>query len=331
MSASGGNRAVIAALLANLGIALTKFLAWAFSGSASMLAEAIHSLADSGNQLLLLFGGRQARRRADAEHPFGYGRERYVYAFVVAIILFSIGGLFSVIEGIDKLQHPHELENLWLPLVVLLLAIGLESFSLRTAIRESNHHRAAGESWFGFIRHAKAPELPVVLLEDVAALTGLVFALFGVGLSGLTGNPVFDALGTLLIGLLLIAVAIVLGIETKSLLVGEGARPADQRAIEAAITGGGEISHLIHIKTLYLGPDELLVAAKLGFAADLPLARVASDIDAIEARIRAAVPIARVIYLEPDLYRAHGEPEASARRQITPPPPTAEVIVASSD
>ncbi|KJL36124.1 MAG: cation transporter [Microbacterium sp.] len=331
MSASGGNRAVIAALLANLGIALTKFLAWAFSGSASMLAEAIHSLADSGNQLLLLFGGRQARRRADAEHPFGYGRERYVYAFVVAIILFSIGGVFSVIEGIDKLQHPHELENLWLPLVVLLLAIGLESFSLRTAIRESNHHRAAGESWFGFIRHAKAPELPVVLLEDVAALTGLVFALFGVGLSGLTGNPVFDALGTLLIGLLLIAVAIVLGIETKSLLVGEGARPADQRAIEAAITGGGEISHLIHIKTLYLGPDELLVAAKLGFAADLPLARVASDIDAIEARIRAAVPIARVIYLEPDLYRAHGEPEASARRQITPPPPTAEVIVASSD
>ncbi|ODU79917.1 MAG: cation diffusion facilitator family transporter [Microbacterium sp. SCN 71-21] len=331
MSASGGNRAVIAALLANLGIALTKFLAWAFSGSASMLAEAIHSLADSGNQLLLLFGGRQARRRADAEHPFGYGRERYVYAFVVAIILFSIGGLFSVIEGIDKLQHPHELENLWLPLVVLLLAIGLESFSLRTAIRESNHHRAAGESWFGFIRHAKAPELPVVLLEDVAALTGLVFALFGVGLSGLTGNPVFDALGTLLIGLLLIAVAIVLGIETKSLLVGEGARPADQRAIEAAITGGGEISQLIHIKTLYLGPDELLVAAKLGFAADLPLARVASDIDAIEARIRAAVPIARVIYLEPDLYRAHGEPEASARRQITPPPPTAEVIVASSD
>ncbi|HAN25720.1 MAG TPA: cation transporter, partial [Microbacterium ginsengisoli] len=187
----------------------------------------------------------------------------------------SIGGVFSVIEGIDKLQHPHELENLWLPLVVLLLAIGLESFSLRTAIRESNHHRAAGESWFGFIRHAKAPELPVVLLEDVAALTGLVFALFGVGLSGLTGNPVFDALGTLLIGLLLIAVAIVLGIETKSLLVGEGARPADQRAIEAAITGGGEISHLIHIKTLYLGPDELLVAAKLGFAADLPLARVA--------------------------------------------------------
>lgn len=331
MSASGGNRAVIAALLANLGIALTKFLAWAFSGSASMLAEAIHSLADSGNQLLLLFGGRQARRRADAEHPFGYGRERYVYAFVVAIILFSIGGVFSVIEGIDKLQHPHELENLWLPLVVLLLAIGLESFSLRTAIRESNHHRAAGESWFGFIRHAKAPELPVVLLEDVAALTGLVFALFGVGLSALTGNPVFDALGTLLIGLLLIAVAIVLGIETKSLLVGEGARPADQRAIEAAITGGGEISHLIHIKTLYLGPDELLVAAKLGFAADLPLARVASDIDAIEARIRAAVPIARVIYLEPDLYRAHGEPEASARRQITPPPPTAEVIVASSD
>lgn len=333
MSASGGGRAIIAALLANLGIAVAKFVGFLVSGSTSMLAESVHSLADTGNQGLLLLGGRKSRKRADDSHPFGYGRERYVYAFVVSIILFSVGGVFSIYEGIEKIQHAndHALENPIVPLVILVVAIGLESFSLRTAIRESNHHRAAGESWFGFIRHAKAPELPVVLLEDVAALTGLVFALFGVGLSGLTGNPVFDALGTLLIGLLLIAVAIVLGIETKSLLVGEGARPADQRAIEAAITGGGEISHLIHIKTLYLGPDELLVAAKLGFAADLPLARVASDIDAIEARIRAAVPIARVIYLEPDLYRAHGEPEASARRQITPPPPTAEVIVASSD
>ena len=235
MSASGGNRAIIAAFLANMGIALSKFAAWFFSGSASMLAEAIHSVADSGNQLLLLLGGRQSRRAADAEHPFGYGRERYVYAFVVSIILFSVGGLFSIYEGVDKLTHPHELENVWLPVLVLFIAIGLESYSLRTAVHESNLVRAKGQSWVSFVRHAKAPELPVVLLEDVAALTGLVFALFGVGMTWLTGNPVFDAIGTLMIGTLLILVAITLGIETKSLLVGEGATRADRDRIVAML------------------------------------------------------------------------------------------------
>lgn len=310
MSASGGGRAIIAALLANLGIALAKFVAWFLSGSASMLAEAIHSVADSGNQLLLLLGGRKARRKADTEHPFGYGRERYVYAFVVSIILFSVGGLFSVYEGVDKLTHPHELENIWIPLIVLVIAIGLESFSLRTAVKESNRLRRPGESWVGFIRHAKAPELPVVLLEDVAALTGLVFALLGVGLTAITGNSVFDAIGTLMIGTLLILVAITLGVETKSLLVGEGANAADRDAIVAAIESGDEGLRLIHIKTLYLGPDELLVAAKLGFPGDRPLGEVASDIDAVEARIRAAVPIARAIYLEPDI---HHEDAATPR------------------
>lgn len=310
MSASGGGRAIIAALLANLGIALAKFVAWFLSGSASMLAEAIHSVADSGNQLLLLLGGRKARRKADTEHPFGYGRERYVYAFVVSIILFSVGGLFSVYEGVDKLTHPHELVNIWIPLIVLVIAIGLESFSLRTAVKESNRLRRPGESWVGFIRHAKAPELPVVLLEDVAALTGLVFALLGVGLTAITGNSVFDAIGTLMIGTLLILVAITLGVETKSLLVGEGANAADRDAIVAAIESGDEGLRLIHIKTLYLGPDELLVAAKLGFPGDRPLGEVASDIDAVEARIRAAVPIARAIYLEPDI---HHEDAATPR------------------
>lgn len=305
-------------MLANLGIALAKFVAWFFSGSASMLAEAIHSVADSGNQLLLLLGGRKSRRRADREHPFGYGRERYVYAFVVSIILFSVGGLFSLYEGVEKITHPHELENVWIPLVVLVVAIALESFSLRTAVKESNLLRPKGESWIGFIRHAKAPELPVVLLEDVAALTGLVFALLGVGLSAITHNPVFDAIGTLMIGTLLILVAITLGIETKSLLVGEGASAADHDAIVAALQGGDQ--KLIHLKTLYLGPDEILVAAKLGFAADRPLSAVAADIDAAEARVRAAVPAARVIYLEPDVYRAGG-----------PTPPTDAVIISSSD
>lgn len=312
MSASGGNRAIIAAFLANMGIALSKFAAWFFSGSAAMLAEAIHSVADSGNQLLLLLGGRQSRRAADAEHPFGYGRERYVYAFVVSIILFSVGGLFSIYEGVDKLTHPHELENVWLPVTVLLIAVVLESYSLRTAIHESNLVRTKGQSWVSFVRHAKAPELPVVLLEDVAALTGLVFALFGVGMSWLTGNPVFDAIGTLMIGTLLILVALTLGIETKSLLVGEGVTRADRDRIVAAIENSGSIERLIHLKTLYLGPDELMVAGKLGFAPDKTLREVAADIDVIEARVREAVPIARVIYFEPDIYHAPGEPRTDA-------------------
>jgi len=323
MSASGGNKAIIAAFLANTGIAIAKFIAWFLSGSAAMLAEAIHSVADAGNQLLLLLGGRQARRKADSEHPFGYGRERYVYAFVVSIILFSVGGLFAIYEGVDKLTHPHALDEQWwwLPLVVLGVAIVLESFSLRTAVIESNHVRAPGQSWVSFVRHAKAPELPVVLLEDIGALVGLVFALFGVGLTVITGNPVFDALGTLMIGTLLILIAIVLGIETKSLLVGEGATDADHERIVRAIGDGPEVEKIIHIKTLYLGPDELLVAAKLGFPSEKTLAEVATAIDIVETRVRAAVPAARVIYLEPDIYR----PGTDAT------PPTEEFVIRSTD
>ncbi|MDF2575529.1 MAG: cation transporter [Agromyces sp.] len=301
MSASGGTKAIIAAFLANSGIALTKFIAWFFSGSASMLAEAVHSVADAGNQLLLILGGRQAKKKADKEHPFGYGRERYVYAFVVAIILFSVGGIFSIYEGVDKLQHPHELENWWLPLLVLSIAIVLESFSLRTAVVESNHVRGK-QSWVQFVRHAKAPELPVVLLEDIAALLGLVFAFIAVGLTVLTGNPLFDAIGTLMIGTLLILVAIILGIETKSLLVGEGATEADHDKIERAILAGPEADRIIHMKTLYLGPDELLVAAKVGFHGDQRLLEVSTATNVIEQRIREAVPAARVIYVEPDVY-----------------------------
>ncbi|WP_187976925.1 cation diffusion facilitator family transporter [Mycetocola sp. JXN-3] len=302
MSTQGGNRAIIAALLANVGIALTKFIAWFFSGSASMLAEGVHSLADSGNQLLLLLGGRKSRRLADEEHPFGYGRERYVYAFVVSIILFSVGGVFSIYEGINKLTHPHELEMWWLPMVVLTVAIGLEGFSLRTAIRESNHTRGT-QSWIQFIRRAKAPELPVVLLEDVAALIGLVLAFLGVGLTVITGNATWDAIGTLAIGALLVLVAIVLGIETKSLLVGEGATAEQAAAIRDAIVAGPEAERIIHLKTLYLGPEEIMVAAKIAVDPARTVAEVSENINVIEARIRAAEPMARVIYLEPDVDR----------------------------
>lgn len=323
MSASGGSKAIIAALLANVGIALAKFVAWALSGSASMLAEAIHSVADSGNQLLLLLGGRKAQREADREHPFGYGRERYVYAFVVSIILFSVGGLFAAYEGVQKLIDPHELDQQWwwLPIVVLVVAIVLESFSLRTAIKESNKVREEGQSWISFIRRSKAPELPVVLLEDTGALVGLAFALFGVGLTVITGNPLFDALGTLMIGLLLILIAIILGVETKSLLVGEGANRADHDLIADAISGGPDVEKIIHMKTLYLGPEELMVAAKIALAADKSVRQVADDIDEIEKRIRAVVPAARVIYLEPDVYRPSLDPE----------PPTDAFVLKSSD
>lgn len=301
MSASGGNKAIVAAFAANLGIAITKFIAWAFSGSSSMLAEAVHSVADAGNQLLLLLGGRQAKKKADREHPFGYGRERYVYAFVVSIVLFSVGGMFSIYEGVVKVQDPHPIDVQWLPIVVLLIAITLESFSLRTAVRESNHVRN-GQSWLQFIRRAKAPELPVVLLEDVAALTGLFFAFLGVGLTIITGNPIWDAIGTLAIGLLLVLVAVILGIETKSLLVGEGASVKDFAAIEDAILAGQETKRIIHIKTLYLGPDELLVAAKVAFGSSLRFSDVAAALNNVETRIRESVPVARVIYIEPDVY-----------------------------
>jgi cation diffusion facilitator family transporter len=315
MSASGGTKAIVAALLANTGIAVTKFIAWAFSGSSAMLAEGVHSVADAGNQALMLLGGKVAKRKADQEHPFGYGRERFVYAFVVSIILFSVGGVFSLYEGYHKLMDPHPLEVPWLPIVVLVIAIVLESFSLRTAVIESNHVRG-NQSWVQFVRHAKQPELPVVLLEDIAALLGLVFALFGVGLTIITGNPVWDAIGTLCIGVLLVLVAIILGIETKSLLVGEGASIADSDSIRDAINAHKSVEALIHMKTLYLGPEELMVAAKVAFGKNARMADVAASINALEHSIREAVPAARVIYIEPDVYLPPNEANPSTDKFV---------------
>jgi cation diffusion facilitator family transporter len=301
VSASGGSKAIIAALGANLGIALIKFIAFAITGSSSLLAEGVHSVVDSGNQGLLLRGGRSARRHATPEHPFGFGRDRYVYGFLVALLLFTGGGLFALYEGVEKVRHPHHLEDPAVAFIVLIIAVGLESFSLRTAVKESRHLKA-DDSWVGFIRHAKNPELPVVLLEDVAALTGLVFALLGVGLAVLTDEPVWDGIGTCAIGALLIFVAIVLVIETKSLLVGEAAAPAVLARIETGLVGPG-VERIIHLRTMHLGPDELLVAAKVAMPAGATLPQVAQAIDDAEARVRAAVPSARVMYLEPDLDR----------------------------
>ena len=302
MSTEGSTRAIVAALGANIGIAITKFIAAAISGSASMLAEGIHSLADSGNQVLLIVGGKRSKREASISHPFGYGRSRYIYAFVVSIVLFSIGGMFSIVEGVSKLSESHELENAWLPLTVLGVSIVLESFSLRTALRESRSERN-GISLLEFIKRAKAPELPVVVLEDIAALAGLVLAFLGVGLTVLTHNSIFDAIGTLAIGALLVLVALILGAETSSLLVGEGASKDDAKNIEVALESTSGVQSVIHMKTLYLGPEELMLGAKIEVKATATGKEIGEIIDAAELNVRRAVPSTKVIYLEPDVLR----------------------------
>ena len=310
MSHGGGSRAVIAALGANLGIAVIKFVAFGITGSASMLAEGVHSVVDSGNQCLLLIGRRSSHRSATEDHPFGYGRDRYVYGFLVALMLFSAGGLFALYEGIEKIRHPHHLDSPVVAIVILAAAICLEGFSLRTAIGESRELKGT-DSWFGFIRHAKVPDLPVVLLEDVAALIGLAFAFAGVGLSAATGQRVWDGIGTTAIGALLLAVAVILMIETKSLLIGEAAAPDALAAIRSGLLGGG-VERIIHLRTMHLGPEELLVGAKLALPASTTMDDLVREIDEAEARVRAAVPAARVIYLEPDLYRAERVPDSPA-------------------
>jgi cation diffusion facilitator family transporter len=320
MSASGGTKAIVAALAANLAIAAAKFVAFAFSGSSSMLAEGVHSLADSGNQALLLVGGKKAKREATPQHPFGYGRERYIYAFLVSIILFSVGGMFALYEGYEKIKHPHDIEHWYWPVGVLVFAIIAETFSFRTAIKESNALRGR-KSWKEFVRHAKAPELPVVLLEDLGALVGLILALGGVSLALATGDSVWDGIGTICIGVLLVLIAVVLAIETKSLLLGESAGIEETKKIEAAVVDGDKVTRIIHMRTLHLGPEELLVAAKIAVQHDDTAAEIASAIDAAESRIREAVPIARVIYLEPDIY-SEAEAAKGADRDASPGGPT---------
>lgn len=316
MSAEGGTKAVLAALLANLGIAVMKFVAFFLTGASSMLAEGIHSVADSGNQVLLLFGGKQAEREATAEHPFGYGRERYIYSFLVAIVLFSLGGLFALYEAYHKWHEVHEGEPndlldgglWWVAVAVLVGAICLEGFSFRTAIKESNRTRGKA-TWPEFIRRAKAPELPVILLEDFAALIGLVLALLGVSLSVLTDNGYFDVAGTAGIGLLLVSVAVVLGIETKSLLLGEAASPEAQRLMRESLQRTDGVERVIHMRTMHLGPEELLVGVKIGVVRSAVAADVARTIDAAERAMREVEPTARVIYVEPDIYVEDHEPD----------------------
>ncbi|MGW4092546.1 cation diffusion facilitator family transporter [Nocardia sp. NPDC004750] len=308
MSAGGGKKAIIAALSANAGIAAAKFVGAAITGSGSMLAEAVHSVADMGNQALLLLGQQRAAKEADELHPFGYARNRYFYSFIVALVLFTLGSGYAIYEGIHKIQHPEELSSPIVAVIILVIAIALESYSFTTAVRESAPLKGDA-SWWRFIRNSRSPELPVVLLEDTGALIGLVFAFAGVGLTMLTDDPVWDGVGTLAIGGLLGVIAIVLIVEMQSLLIGEGATPQENRLIRANLVDRTRIDRVIHLKTQYLGPEELLVAAKVGVVPGLDIAAIAGAIDEAEARVRVAVPAARVIYLEPDLYRT--EPATS--------------------
>ena len=311
MAGSHGNKAIIAAFFANLGIAIAKFVAFILTGAASMLAESIHSVADAGNQGLLLLGGRKAKRPPSERHPFGYARERYFWAFVVALVLFSMGGLFALYEGVEKLREPHEIESPSIAIGVLIFGILLESWSLRTAIVETNKVKRPDEGYWHFIKRSKVPELPVVLLEDIGAMVGLVLALVGVVLASVTGVERFDALGSVGIGILLVVIALVLAVEMKSLIIGEAAEPQMVDALKAAITGGPEVTQVLNLRTLQLGPEDVLVAAKVELTVNADSREeVARAIDTVEGRMRIACPTARLIFLEPDVLRPDPAPTA---------------------
>jgi len=311
MSTKGGTRAVIAAMAANCGIAVTKFVAFALTGSSSMLSEAIHSVADTGNQILLLIGGRRASRVPDADHPFGYGRARFVYSFIVAIIIFLLGGLFSLYEGWHKFHHPEVPDRVWVAYAVLGVSIVLEAFSFRTAIREANHSRGS-RSILRYVHDARQPELPVVLLEDMGALAGLVFAFVGVAAAAMTGDGRWDGMGAVAIGTLLVVIAVFLAFELSSMLVGESALPEEEARIRDALAGEAGVDSVIHMRTLHTGPDELLVGVKIGVKPEYQAGELAAVINSAERRIREAVPAARWIYIEPDI--------ATGPREVAPAP-----------
>lgn len=306
----GNRRAILAALAANIGIAVAKFVGWAMTGAASMLAEAVHSLADSGNQALLLWGGASAERPATEEHPFGFARERYFWAFVVSLVIFSLGSLFAIYEGVSKLLQPHELTSPMVAVAILVAGIGLEGISFRTAVVEATKQKKQ-LGWWAFIRQTKSPELPVILLEDLGALLGLVVALTGIGLASLTGDPRFDALGSITIGVLLGVIAALLATEMRSLLIGEAATIEDREAIRQSLSQTPSVERVIHMRTQHFGPDQLLVALKVQFEAGLTTEGIVDGINDAERRIRERVPAAKLVFIEPDIYRS-GEADVGA-------------------
>jgi len=310
-------KAIFAALAANVGIAVAKLVGFAFTGAASLLAEGVHSIADSGNQALLLWGGAAAKRPPSDAHPFGFGMERYFWAFVVALVIFSLGALFAAYEGVRKVLQPHELANPGWAIGILVVAMLLEGLSLRTAVAEAREAKG-GASWWHFIRRTKSPELPVVLLEDLGAMLGLTVALVGVVLASVTGDARFDALGSIAIGLLLGVIAVVLAAEMKSLLIGEAASAEDQARIRERVTAVESVRRIIHMRTLHLGPDELLVALKADFDPQLDFRALSDAIDEVEREIRSALPIATLIYVEPDLYEPSEDSRLGAAPEAAP-------------
>lgn len=297
----GSTKAILAAFGANLLISIAKFIGFSITGATSMLAEAIHSVADTSNQGLLLLGGKRARREATPDHPFGFGRSRYFYSFIVALVLFTLGGLFALFEGYEKLKHPDEIVRPSVAIIILVAAIIAEGYSLRTAVKAARPYKR-DLSWWQFIKTARTPELPVVLLEDLGAMIGLTLALGGLVTAVITGNPIWDAFGTLAIGTLLVIIAIVLVIEMASLLIGEGAIAATVAKIRNAISSSQGVHRIINLRTLHIGPDALLIAAKIEFDPTLSVAQVVETTNRAEAAIRIDVPSARYIYLEPDIH-----------------------------
>ena len=302
MATGGSTRVVIAAFFANLGIAIAKFIGFVFTRSSSMLAESIHSTADTGNQALLLLGGRLAKREADEEYQFGYARERYFWAFVVALVLFSLGSLFALYEGIEKIRHPHELENIGWAFAILSLGIVFEGYAFTTAVRTSIPIKG-DRTWWEFIRTSRVAELTVVLLEDLGALIGLVIALSAIAVATITGDPIWDGIGTVAIGMLLGVIAILLAIEMKGLLIGESARPGVYRSVREAMLGSPHVVDVIHLRTQHFGPEQLLVGAKVAFDDSLSFEALTDAINEVERRVREVVPIARPMYIEPDIVR----------------------------
>jgi cation diffusion facilitator family transporter len=297
----GNRKAIVAALLANFGLAIAKFVGYVFTGAASLLAESVHSVADTGNQALLLWGHAASVREESESHPLGYGRERYFWAFVVSLVIFSLGSLFAIYEGVSKVIEPHALNSPQWAIGILLIGILLEGWSFRTAVIEARKVKG-NASWWAFIRHSKSPELPVVVLEDLGALCGLVIALVGIALAMLTGDARFDAMGSITIGVLLGVIATILAIEMKSLLIGESAAPAHLERIRREVEALPEVRQLIHFRTQHTGPDQLLIGAKVEFDPNLDMRALSDAIDRVESRVREVLPFEVVIYVEPDIY-----------------------------
>ena len=298
MAAAGDKKAILAAFIANAGISVAKFIGFIFTHSSALLAESVHSVADASNQLLLLMGVERSNRPASKKHPFGYGRERYFWSFVVAVVLFTAGAVFALYEGIEKLLHPEPISHYQWAIGILVFGLILEGFSLRTAIVEANKQRN-DQTWREYITKSKKPELPVVVLEDTGAMLGLAFALIAVVLSKVTGDPIWDGIGTVSIGVLLAIIAIVLAKEMYSLLIGEGVTEKNRSLIYEAMNDSVSVSKIENLRTQHLGPEHILVGAQVVFDPALSVEEVCSAIEEIEVRVKAVVPDAHSVFVEP--------------------------------